>query len=145
VHALRVLRGVWNGELPILDGQCALPKGQGKEAQLVEHATQCPDVRLGGDALSPVQVDHFGSTIGQSGVLLDFLLHHSDSVLLGIQRLGRCRSKVAEHKVARVRLQNVLHFQITVDDRGLTVVQSGDRLGNITEDVKHLGLREANV
>lgn len=145
VHALRVLGGVRNGELPVLDGQRALPKGQREEAELVEHAAEGPDVRLGRNALSPVQIDHLGSSIRERRVLLYLLLHHSDSVLLGIQRLGRGRAKVTEHKVPAVRLQDVLHLQVAMNDRRLAVVQTGDGLGNITEDGEHLGLREANV
>lgn len=84
MHTTRVLRVIWYGKLTILDGQRALAKGQSKETELVEHTSECPDIRFGRNAFTTIQIDHFWSTIRKRCVLLYLLLDHTDAMLLRI-------------------------------------------------------------
>jgi hypothetical protein len=112
VKSSRVSRVIRNGKVGVLDGEGALAKGQLEEAELVEQAAERPHVGLGGDGAAEVEVDHFGRSVRQSRVLFDLLLDTSHSVCLRIQHLARGRPKVAEHKVAVLILQDVLHLWI---------------------------------
>ncbi len=63
-----------NRKLGVLNGERRFAKGQGEKAEPVEEATERPDVRLGGDGLSRVDIDHLRGAVGKGGVALDLLL-----------------------------------------------------------------------
>ena len=63
-----------NRKLGVLNGERRFAKGQGEKAEPVEEATEGPDVRLGGDGLSRVDIDHLRGAVGKGGVALDLLL-----------------------------------------------------------------------
>lgn len=75
----------------------------------------------------------------------DLLLHGGHSFgLRALEPVGGA-AEVAQHIVALVVQEDVLHLQVPVDDGRLALVQLGDSVAGVAEDLQHLGLGEARL
>ncbi len=109
----------WKLVFAVENGQGTFLERVGKETQLVQDAAKGPDVGLGSNFFSLIQINHLGGAVLQSCILLD--------VLLNVRRWGRSAGHHADPrhtpKVAQLigpraaGQQQILGLQISVDDR----------------------------
>ena len=79
--------------------------------------------------------------IGERSILVDLFTDVLDPCG-GFQYSRGAGTEVAEHVIAFFLVENVLHFEIAMTNRSLTMMQTRNRHANVAENIQHLILRE---